>query len=162
VFMEVAKFVKINDISDRINSLFESEEKKLSELFPTAKIEHIGSTAILGSITKGDLDINIRVQSDEFAGAVRILEPLYEINQRENWSKEFASFKDDSRDLGIQVTVLGSPDDYFVTQRDYLKGHPEAVSELNNLKEQFEGKDMDEYRKVKGEFFENLNANFSP
>lgn len=160
--MEIVKFVKTDDIWEKAQSLFESEKRELSDLFPDAGIEHIGSTAIPGTLTKGDVDINIRVISEEFDRVVETLKTLYEINQPENWSKEFASFKDDSRDLGVQVTVINSPDDHFVAQREYLKGHPEVVSELNSLKEQFQGKGIDEYQRAKGEFFEKLNANFSP
>lgn len=160
--MDIVKFVRTNDIWEKTHSLFESEKRELSDLFPDSGIEHIGSTAIPGTLTKGDVDINIRIKSEEFDRAIEILKNLYEINQPENWSKEFASFKDGSRDLGVQVTVIGSSEDYFVTQREYLKSHPEAVYELNDLKEQFKGKRMNEYQEAKGEFFEKLNANFSP
>ncbi len=151
-----------DDIWEKTRSLFESEKSKLSDRFPNASIEHIGSTAIPGTLTKGDVDINVRLKLEEFDEVVEILKTLYKINQPENWTKEFASFKDDSRDLGIQVTVLGSAEDYFVAQREYLKSHPEAVTELNALKERFEGKNMDEYRGAKEEFYEKLNNNFSP
>lgn len=156
--MQIVNFVKTSDISERINALFESENKKLSELFPSADIQHVGSTAISGALSKGDLDINIRVKPEDFEGVVKTLKTLYEINQPENWTKVFASFKDDSRKLGVQLTTVGSVEDYFVVQRDYLKSHPEAVSELNVLKEKYEGKDMEEYRKAKGEFFKRLNS----
>jgi len=160
--VETVSFVKTDDVRGKVDILFETEKEELVDLFPDAAIEHIGSTAVPGTLTKGDLDINIRIRSEEFDQAVETLKTLYEINQSENWSKEFASFKDDSRDLGIQVTVLNSPEDYFIAQREYLTNHPEAVSELNSLKEQFEGKSMDEYQKAKGEFFEKLITKFSP
>lgn len=154
--MQTVHFVKTEKISEKIQSLFESEKAKLLELFPNADIEHIGGTAILGTISKGDLDINIRVEPKDFQEAVEILKGLYEINQPDNWTSGFASFKDDSRNLGIQLTVIGSDDDCFVAQREYLKSHPDKVEELNSLKEMFEGKNMDEYRKEKGKFFERL------
>lgn len=159
--MEIVNLVKTDDIWEKVQSLFESEKKKLSALFPNIVIEHVGSTVIPGTLTKGDVDINIRIKSEEFDRAVETLKNLYEINQPENWSTEFASFKDDSRNLGVQVTILGSSEDYFVAQREYLKEHPEAVAELNGLKEKFEGKSMDEYREAKGEFFERLNTNLA-
>lgn len=155
--IQTVSFVKTADISEKINALFESEKQKLYGLFPDVDIEHIGGTAVPGSISKGDLDINIRVTTEDFESVIEALKTFYKINQPKNWSKEFASFKDDSRKLGVQVTVIGSPEDYFVAQREYLKNHPEAVSELNALKEKFEGRDMEEYRKAKEEFFENLN-----
>lgn len=154
--MEIVHFVKTEDISEKVNTLFEKEKAKLSELFSHADIQHIGGTSVPGTISKGDLDINVRVIAENFDSTIEKLKTIYEINQPNNWTPGFASFKDDSRDLGIQVTVIGSSDDHFVTQRDYLREHPEKVIELNQLKERFEGKSMDEYRKEKGVFFEEL------
>ena len=154
--METVHFIKIEDIIEKINKLFQLEKQRLQELFPTVDIQHIGSTAVPGSISKGDLDINIRVTSEQFNIVIAQLKSIYVINQPDNWSEFFASFKDDARNLGIQVTIVGSKEDYFVTQRDYLKNHPEVVKELNILKAKFEGKGMDEYRKEKGKFFEKL------
>ena len=143
--METVKFIKTEDITEKVSSLFASEKQKLSALLPNSNIEHVGGTSIPGTISKGDLDINIRVKLEDFEPTIKTLKTLYEINQAENWSTGFASFKDDSRELGVQVTVIGSPEDYFVIQREYLKNHPEVVFELNNLKKKFDGKDMNEY-----------------
>ena len=87
---------------------------------------------------------------------MEILAGLYQINQPDNWTSGFASFKDDSRDLGVQLTARGSVDDFFVAQREYLKNHPEKVTDLNGRKLKFEGKSMDAYREEKGIFFEKL------
>ena len=160
-FMEIVKFIKTEEISEQVNTLFESERQKLSGLLPNAAIEHVGGTSILGTITKGDLDINVRVKPKDLDTTLKILKTLYEINQTENWSKEFASFKDDSRHIGVQVTVIDSPEDYFVAQREYLKSNPQAVFELNALKKKFDGKNMNEYRKEKSKFFEEINSKIS-
>ena len=154
--METVHFVKTEEVSEKIDRLFESEKAKLSELFPHADIKHIGGTSVPGTISKGDLDINVRVDQAGFNSVIEKLKTIYEINQPNNWTAGFASFKDDSCDLGVQVTAIGSSDDCFITQRDYLRAHPEKVTELNQLKEKFEGKSMDEYRKEKGVFFEGL------
>ncbi len=159
--METVHFVKTEDIADRVEAFFISEKQKLLGLLPKVDIQHVGGTSVPGLISKGDLDINVRVGQKDFQRAVEILKELYQLNQPDNWTTEFASFKDDARDLGIQLTVIGSSDDYFVAQRSYLKNHPEKVIELNSLKEKFEGKDMDEYRKEKGRFFESLNPYIS-
>ena len=159
--METVHFVKTKDVAEKIEALFSFEKQRLSEVLSGADIEHIGGTSVPGSISKGDLDINIRVRFEDFERAIENLKKLYEINQPENWSNGFASFKDDTRNLGIQLTVIDSADDYFVAQRDYLRSHPEKVSELNLLKQKFEGKSMDEYRKEKEAFFEKLNSQLS-
>ena len=154
--METIHFVKTEEISEKTDRLFETEKAKLSDLFRHADIQHIGSTSVPGTISKGDLDINIRVPQTDFDVTAEKLKTIYQINQFHNWTASFASFKDDSRDLGVQLTAIGSSDDCFVTQRDYLRAHPEKVAELNQLKEKFEGKSMEEYRKEKDVFFEGL------
>lgn len=154
--MQTVHFIKTEDIKERIETLFDSEKERLRAFFPDADIEHIGGTSVAGLISKGDLDINIRLSQENFLSAIETLKGLYEINQLDNWTVGFASFKDDSLDLGIQITIKGSADDHFVFQREFLKAHPEKIVELNTLKKKFEDKDMDEYRKEKGAFFESL------
>ena len=158
ILMNIVKFIKTPDIAEQINSLFESEKKRLLEFIPSVDIQHIGGTSIPDSISKGDLDINVRVKKEDFNGTVKRLQNIYEINQPENWTNGFASFKDDLRDLGVQVTTIGGLEDYFIAQRDYLRNHPKVLEELNILKQKFEGKDMDEYRHEKSRFFDNLNS----
>jgi GrpB-like predicted nucleotidyltransferase (UPF0157 family) len=154
--MTPVHFKKREEILEKIEELFRVEKEKLEKLLPYSQIEHVGGTSIPNGITKGDLDINIRVEKENFDEAVSLLKEKYVINQPHNWNGSFASFKDDSRDLGIQLTVINSPDDCFVKQRDYLLQYPEKVMELNKLKESFEGVDMEEYRKTKSKFFESL------
>lgn len=153
------KLFKTDEIGSKIGALFESKKQKLAQLLQGAGIEHIGGTAVPGSISRGDLDINIRVRPEDFEGAIETLKKLYQINQPENWSWGFASLKDDLRRLGIQVTIIDSPEDYFVAQREYLKRHPESLSELNALKENFKDGSMNEYREAKRRFFEHLDRN---
>lgn len=56
--------------------LFNSYKKNISSLLPFAKIEHIGSSAIPNTISKGDLDIYIEVMSDQFEFAIEQLKTL--------------------------------------------------------------------------------------
>lgn len=158
--MSIVHFVKTESIRAGVNKLFESEKQRIARSLPDAEIEHIGATAVPGTITKGDLDINIRVSVAAFQNTVDVLKGMYEINQPENWTGEFASFKDELRDIGVQVTVKNSPEDYYVPLREYLREHPETVARLNELKLRFEDQDMDEYRGAKGEFFQKLITDF--
>ncbi len=154
------RFVTSDEIRESIEALFSDEIRKLQRLVPWATIDHVGGTAVPGLRTKGDLDICVRVGAEEFEKAVELLRARYEVNQVHNWTPTYASFKDDSRDLGIQLCVRDSVDDYFVAQRDYLRENPDAVAELNTLKLKYEGAAMDAYREAKNDFFRSLKLTY--
>lgn len=154
--MNTVNFEPVDRFIDIANREFEKQKNRILELITFASVEHIGSTAIPGSITKGDLDINVRVRKENFEETVVTLKKLYQINQPENWKDDFASFKSEPLNFGVQLTIIGSQADDFVRLRDILIDHPELLKECNEMKQRFEGKDMDEYRKEKAEFFEKL------
>jgi GrpB-like predicted nucleotidyltransferase (UPF0157 family) len=55
----------------RVLQRFEQLKAELAVLIPDADIQHVGSTAIPGSLTKGDLDIQIRVVAATYPIALR-------------------------------------------------------------------------------------------
>jgi GrpB-like predicted nucleotidyltransferase (UPF0157 family) len=159
--MDTVRFKPSEEFKDKTDSLFVEQKKILEAKFPFADIQHIGGTSVSGLLTKGDLDINVRVSAEDFKAVSEELKNLYKINQPENWSNIYASFKDDSKELGVQVTVIGSGKDFFVVHRDELRKSPELVKRLNELKARFEGKDMSEYRTAKGQFLrKNIKYNY--
>lgn len=107
-------FVKSDDMRDSIETLFHTEKANQQALLPEATIEHVGGTAVPGLLTKGDFDSCIQVTEADFQTAMDILKEHYEINQPHNWTPTYASFKDEDQDIGVQLCVQGSNDDYFV------------------------------------------------
>ncbi len=110
---------------------------QLRELVPEAECHHIGATAIPGALTKGDVDVLLRVASGRFQTVVDELKRHFAVKQPENWTAQFASFGDDTGfelPLGIQVVVGGAPEDFLLFLRDYFASHPEALAEYNRLK----------------------------
>ena len=83
-------------------------------MLPGAELEHVGSTAIPGALTKGDLDVLVRVPAARFAATVATLRDLYTVHQPENWTPTYASFVDPASadpPVGVQLVVAGSADD---------------------------------------------------
>ena len=161
--MSKVHFKPTSEVIELANKVYEEQRIKILELLPSADIEHIGSTSIQGSITKGDLDLVVSVPKDEFKQATEVLKSLYDINQPENWSDTFASFKDEKSldiDFGAQLVVKGSKSDDFTKLRDVLRENPSLVDELNVLKLRYEGKSMDDYRRAKADFFQKLREKF--
>lgn len=158
--MDKVHFRPSSEYVAQAEQVFESEKSKLLALLPDASIHHIGSTSIPGSLTKGDLDINVRVEREAFADAVAVLSEHFAINQPDNWQGDFASYNDDetSMDVGIQLTSIGSPSDDFVSLRDRVAADPDLIEEYNGIKRMHEGGDMDAYRKDKAAFFQRLRS----
>ncbi|WP_158304357.1 GrpB family protein [Beijerinckia indica] len=72
-------------------------QQLLAKLPKDVDIEHIGATSIPGCLTKGDLDIVIRVQHAQFAEVDRNLARLFIRNVGSVRTDSFSSFKDDAR-----------------------------------------------------------------
>jgi GrpB-like predicted nucleotidyltransferase (UPF0157 family) len=153
--MTKVHFRPSTDFADLAKKVFELQKKRITELLPYANVQHIGSTSIPNSITKGDLDVVIRVPKKEFKHAVGQLKSIYNINQQDNWSDTFASFKDEKSfriDFGAQLVISDSKSDDFTKLRDILLQNPELVEELNTIKLKNDGKNTEEYRKEKAGF----------
>ena len=122
-------------------------------MLPGARIEHVGATAVPGSLTKGDLDICVIVAGEEFKRASRVLGERFEIHQPENWSATLASFiapPEDRIDVGVQLVTAGSADErHFVGWRDRLRADPEARARYDELKRRHQADDIDAYRAAK-------------
>lgn len=144
---------------ESVTQLLEEQRQNLIELVPGTNIEHIGSTAIPGLLTKGDLDILVRVSVSQFHVAIEQLKQRYKVAQPHNWTDTFASFKDDSGEIpvGIQLVVNGGAEDVmFRRHQALLKGDAALRQAYNALKQRFEGRSGDDYWQAKDAFFKKL------
>jgi GrpB-like predicted nucleotidyltransferase (UPF0157 family) len=143
----------------RANALVARETARILARIPAAEVEHIGGTAIAGALTKGDVDVLVTIPARDFERAVRILSELYAVNQPENWTATFASFKDDASfelPFGAQLAARGCESYGFIQLRDRLNSDPAALARYNAIKLANEGQDAAKYRETKGEFVERL------
>lgn len=140
---------------DKAEQAFLFQKKLIKEHLPSADVQHVGSTAIPNSLTKGDLDIQVRVAAEQFSKAVNVLSLLYESNDGSIKTDEFRAFQEESSDppLGIQLTVIDSEFDFFWKFRDVLLLNDQYRLEYDELKRKYEGREMEEYREAKNEFF---------
>ncbi len=145
--------VREEEIRERVNGLFARRRAELDALLPEARIEHIGSTAVPGSLTKGDLDICVIVEAEEFDAAARALTERFAIHQPENWSATLASFTapaEDGIDVGVQLVPADSADErHFVGWRDRLRADPELRARYDELKRRHQADGVDAYRAAK-------------
>lgn len=144
-----------DEVSERANAAFNVFWSMWSGRLPAAaEIHHIGSTAIPGCLTKGDLDICVRAHRDDVAHIDALLAAHYARNVGSFRSAAFSAFKDDNHQppLGVQLVARGSELDVFVRFRDALLRDPNLVVAFNALKLVHAGQPMPVYRRAKGDF----------
>ncbi|MCF3933040.1 GrpB family protein [Acuticoccus sp. M5D2P5] len=131
---------------------------------PEADIRHVGATAVPGCLTKGDLDIVVRVEAADFPAADHALGAHFARNDGSVRTDAFAAFADDRSDppLGVQLVAIGGPLDVFHHFVEALRASPGLVAEYNALKSRFAGADMEVYRRAKSAFIEEVLARRIP
>jgi GrpB-like predicted nucleotidyltransferase (UPF0157 family) len=144
---------------EKARQLFEVVSALLAAMLPSsADIRHIGATAVPGCLTKGDLDIVVRVPAADFERADATLASRYARNQGSIRTPTFSAFEDAGCDphLGIQLAVIDSPSDFFHLFAEVLQSSPDLVDEYNALKRRHDGGHMAIYRAAKDAFVERV------
>lgn len=147
-------FLEPEQYQQRCAQLFNTYKKDISTLLPSAKIEHIGSSAIPNAISKGDLDIYIEVKPDQFEFAIAQLKTLNFIEKQNTLRTDelckLESLNND--DVAFQIVVTDSVFTFFLTFRNKLMDFPALVTEYNQLKLKCSHLDHDQYRTMKADF----------
>jgi GrpB-like predicted nucleotidyltransferase (UPF0157 family) len=155
---ETVTFLPEEHVRARVQSRFEQLRNALEAVVPGARIEHVGSTAIPGSLTKGDLDVQLRVQAAQYAAAKERLCQLFDVNAGGFSGHDAISFEDYSGEphVGIHLTVVGGSADIQWRFRDLLLASKPLRQEYDDLKRRFEGKSMARYRDAKADFVDRV------
>jgi GrpB-like predicted nucleotidyltransferase (UPF0157 family) len=125
---------------------------------PYAEIIHVGSTAIPGCLTKGDIDILVRVKPADFSDAFNELDAILVRSNRNEPTEDYAEFDYFEDDLPASVQLVsadGAYDDFYKIPI-ILKQDEEALQKYNELKVAFNGCDMGIYREAKSKFIGSL------
>ena len=158
---EVCCFVPVSEVWDEANRHFNKIKKEILRFTPNVDIQHVGGSIIPGSITKKDLDIQIRVEKKDFEKTENKLKDIFESKHVSIWRKgKFSIFKKDLKNesnqllwVDVVLTLKNSKYDEFYKTRDFLLENPNIVEKYNNLKKSFEGKSYSEYSLAKIKFW---------
>ncbi|KAF0209348.1 MAG: hypothetical protein FD171_73 [Actinobacteria bacterium] len=141
--------------------LFRTIAADLFARLPSSAIEHVGSTAVAGSLTKGDLDVLVRVGAADFLKAQLVLDELLIPSSRNERTLEYAEYdySVDGASVSIQLVVVGSDiDNHFHYVKAALESDSDALNEYNDLKSRYVGRSMASYRQAKERFIDSLLA----
>lgn len=115
-----------------------------------------GGASVPGALTKGDIDLHLRVPSGSFRSAVDRLRAEYRTASPSAWAETLAVFEvPASRPTGLAVTPAGSEHDLrFSRAWERLRNDPALLEEYNDLKRAAFGDAS--YEQRKSEFFTRL------
>jgi GrpB-like predicted nucleotidyltransferase (UPF0157 family) len=137
-FVESApiRLVDVQEIAPTASRVVARFERDCADLLADAEIHHIGATAFPFGHTKGDVDVNVRVVQAQFPLLVAGLRERLTVAQPENWSETFASFSAAGYELplGVQVTTIGSEDDFLLALRDRMRDDPSLLRRYDDTK----------------------------
>jgi GrpB-like predicted nucleotidyltransferase (UPF0157 family)/GNAT superfamily N-acetyltransferase len=131
----------------------------IRQTLPAARVEHIGSSSIEGAVSKGDLDIFVGVEAEEFQGAIAAIESLgFRIKTESFRNETLCPFESDAYPLpvGLQLVVNRSEFECFLGLRDRMNADADLRSEYNQLKARASDLNEDDYRRVKSDFIESV------
>ena len=100
-------------------------------------LEWTGASSVPGTLTKGDVDLHLRVAPELFAPAVAQLKELLPVAVPSAWAPTLAVFDVPDQELptGLAVTPVGSEHDVRFTQAwRRIAAEPEAHRRYNELK----------------------------
>lgn len=143
--------------ADAAAALYDRIQRELRPILPaSADIRHVGATAIPGCLTKGDLDLVVRVEAADFPLAEACLAARFGRNTGSVRTDDFAAFADDALALGIQLTAKDGRFDTFHRFTAALQADALLVERYNALKRRCAGGSMAAYRAEKAAFIEEV------
>lgn len=142
-----------------VDRAFQYHSREIRLLVPAATVEHIGATSIPGALTKGDVDLLVRVPPEAFPTAADALRGRYAAAEPTAWSAALACFseeRDGEPPVGVQLVAAGSAEDGRLAVLRRLLRRTDVVERLNELKRQYEGRDPGAYEAAKQAMYSEL------
>ena len=153
------KFLFPEEYQQKSRDRFSELARDLSVVLPNAKIEHVGSSAIEGAISKGDLDVFVGVDPSVHEESVVALQGVgYVVKEATHRDSELCMLEQPCTNIALQVVANGSKYEFFITFRDVMSGSPELVGQYNELKLSCRGSSVDTYRSAKSQFISRILA----
>lgn len=145
---------RAGEIQQRARVILATERERLAPLLPPHELRLTGGTSVATALTKGDVDLHLRVDDVSFRATVAALRRLYVVVHRHIWTDTLATFSvPASLPTGVAVTPIGSEHDVrFLTTWQLLSSRPDLLAEYNAVK-QAAGAD---YEARKSAFFDQL------
>ena len=116
-----------------------------------------GATSVAEALTKGDIDLHLRVAQGAFSDVVALLIDAYPVGSCHSWAPTLAVFDvPGPRATGLAVTPMHSEhDERFRRTWRALRTNPELLAQYNALKSATMG--TSDYEQQKSDFFSSIS-----
>ena len=147
------KFLDESQYKEKCDRQFATIRDMANQILPYARVEHIGSSAVGGLISKGDLDVFVGVPGDFFENSIKLLlNHGFVEKQDTHRSNELCMLVSTIDDIALQLVANGSRYEFFLTFRDLLRESAELRQEYNELKVSSKGLSQSAYQEKKSIF----------
>ncbi len=143
-----------DELQEAARALLAAERARLAPLLPPHELRHTGGSSVPGALTRGDVDLHLRVAPADFAVTVSRLRGVYPVVHPGIWQATLATFTVPAAlPAGLAVTPAGSVHDVRFTRCwQLLAAEPVLLAEYNAMKRAA----GDDYEQRKSEFFDRL------
>jgi hypothetical protein len=144
-----------DDIADEAAAIHERVRRTLRALGLPGDLEWTGASSVPRTLTRGDVDLHLRVPPESFAATVATLKDRFPIGSPHAWADTLAVFDLPGEPLptGLAVTPVGSEHDRRFTRAwARIAADPDLHRRYNDLKRLA----TDDYESRKAAFFNDL------
>lgn len=140
---------------EQAGSILREQRAVLAEAGVPGDLELVGGSSVDGALTRGDVDLHLRVDPSQFDAAVGLIRGLFAVVHPEIWCATLATFDVTAAlPTGLAVTPLGSEHDLrFFRVWHLLAADPALVAEYNAAKQDATAAD---YEQRKSLFFDRV------
>jgi GrpB-like predicted nucleotidyltransferase (UPF0157 family) len=146
-----------SDFADRARGIRARERARLTGLLPRHELLLVGGSSVPGALTKGDVDLHLRVPAAAFDTAVARLREIHAVVHPEIWQPTLATFTvEEELPTGLAVTPAGSAHDLrFTRSWQLLAADPALLGAYNEAKLRHRD-DPEAYERAKSALFDLL------
>jgi GrpB-like predicted nucleotidyltransferase (UPF0157 family) len=145
------------EFGDQALMIAAAERERLRASGVVGELLLTGGSSVPGALTRGDVDLHLRVRPVAFAAVVALLRRTYVVVHPEIWAPTLATFAVPATlPAGLAVTPAGSEHDLRFTRTwQLLAADPALLSEYNAVK-RTAGAGGNTYEDRKSAFFDQL------
>ena len=141
---------------DAAHAILRHERARLAGLLAGHELVLVGGSSVPGAVTKGDVDLHLRVPAADFDSTVAALRAVYRVVHPEIWQPSLATFAVEAAlPTGVAVTPIGSEHDLrFSRSWRLLSADPDLLRAYNEVKQRHQH--SADYEQRKSAFFDRL------